>query len=127
MKYFIKIMTLFEKIGEKKLRLIVKSFYSRVFKSEVIGSLFKTDKELIMEKQFEFLTQFLGGPQLYSQKYGHPKMRMRHLPHAIDESAKMEWLKCMHEAIHEVISDDEELASALYQCFPPIAQHMVNR
>lgn len=121
------IMTLFEKIGETRLRLIVNTFYSKVFESAIISGLFQTDKELIKQKQYEFLTQFLGGPQLYSQKYGHPKMRMRHLPHAIDDTAKTEWLKCMNEAIHEVISDDEELANALYQCFPPIAQHMVNR
>lgn len=120
-------MTLFEKIGTAKLRLIVETFYSKVFESEVIGQLFQTDKQLIIEKQYEFLTQFLGGPQVYSEKYGHPKMRMRHLPHAIDENAKVEWLKCMNEAIHEVISDDKELANTLYQCFPPIAQHMVNR
>lgn len=120
-------MTLFEKIGSDNLKKIVEAFYARVFASEVIGGLFQTDKNLIVEKQYQFLTQFLGGPQLYTEVYGHPKMRMRHLPHAINESAKDEWLKCMNEAIHEVLSDDTELADALYQCFPPVAQHMVNR
>ena len=120
-------MTLFEKVGSERLKNIIRAFYDRVFVSKVIGDLFQTDKELIMEKQFQFLTQFLGGPQLYTEKYGHPKMRKRHLPHVINDEAKVEWLKCMNEAIHEVLMDDKELADALYQCLPPVAQHMVNR
>ena len=117
-------MTLFDKIGDQRLKQIVEAFYGRVFVSKVIGHLFQTDKNLIKEKQYQFLTQFLGGPQLYTDVYGHPKMRMRHLPHAIDNAAKEEWLKCMNQAIHEVITDDIDLANALYQCFPPVAQHI---
>lgn len=73
-----------------------------------------------------FLTQFLGGPQIYSAEYGHPRMRMRHLPHAIDDAAKTEWLRCMREAIDSSNLDDE-LKDALFNCFPQVAQHMVNR
>jgi len=119
--------TFYEQIGEYRLQKIVTTFYAKVFASSVIGHLFQNDRQLIQEKQFKFLTQFLGGPQLYSQEYGHPKMRMRHLPHAINTEAKEEWLKCMKQAIFEVLNDDEDLASELYNCFPPVAQHMVNR
>lgn len=120
------LQTLHSKIGPKRLKAIVDGFYDLVFESEVIGHLFVNDKSLIRDKQYQFLTQFLGGPQLYSEQYGHPKMRMRHLPHAIDSAAKDEWLRLMRQSIFENI-EDEELAEALYNCFPRVAEHMVNR
>lgn len=118
--------TLYSKIGPSNLKAILDVFYDLVFDESEISHLFKGNKEEIKEKQFMFLTQFLGGPQLYSEKYGHPKMRMRHLPHAIDNKAKEEWLKCMKIAIDKII-EDKQLASALYNCFPLVAAHMVNR
>lgn len=118
--------TLYEKIGEKRLDIILTAFYDRVFESPIIGPLFKGAKDEIKSKQFKFLCQFLGGPSYYSQEYGHPKMRMRHLPHPIDDAAKEEWLKLMKLSIFEVI-EEKELAEAFYNCFPAIAQHMVNR
>ncbi len=53
-------------------------------------------------------------------------MRMRHLPHAITEDAAREWLKRMRQVIFETIQD-EALAQGLYDCFPKVAAHMVNR
>jgi hemoglobin len=118
--------TLYTKIGGNKLMQLVDVFYDKVFLSEKIAPLFKNDKEEIKEKQFLFLSQFLGGPQLYTEKYGHPKMRARHLPHAITEDAKNEWLRCMKLAI-ETLDLSDDLKIALYNCFPAVAQHMVNR
>lgn len=118
--------TLYEKLGKANLKRMVDRFYDEVFASPVISHLFQTEKQLIIEKQEAFLTQFLGGPQLYFMQYGHPKMRMRHLPHAIDTTAKDEWLRCMKLAIFSLEIGDE-LKTALYHCFPPLAQHMVNR
>ncbi len=118
--------SIYSKIGPEKLRAIVDTFYDLVFDNEIIGHLFQTDKSLIRDKQYQFLTQFLGGPHLYSESYGHPRMRMRHLPHEIDQEAKEEWLRCMKIAIHENI-EDPKLANALYECFPKLAAHMVNR
>ena len=118
--------TLYTKIGPEKLRDIVDRFYDIVFNTSKIEHLFKTDKSLIREKQYKFLTQFLGGPQDYSETYGNPRMKMRHAPHAIDTDAKEEWLRCMKIAIDENI-EDPELANALYNCFPKLADHMVNR
>lgn len=117
--------TLYELLGEQNLKLLVTEFYNRVFSSEKIGPLFQNDKEEIIEKQFLFLSQFLGGPQLYSEKFGHPKMRMRHLSHKITNEAKEEWLKCMKESI-DTLQVHPELKKALFDCFPPLAQHMVN-
>ncbi|WP_027417998.1 globin domain-containing protein [Crocinitomix catalasitica] len=120
-------MTLYTAIGDENLKLLVEAFYDRVFKSAIISPLFnKTDAQTIKEKQLYFLTQFLGGPQRYHEKYGHPRMRMKHMPHKIDNAAKDEWLKLMKEAI-ETLPIDDELKVALYNCFPKVAAHMVNR
>lgn len=117
--------SIYSKIGPERLRAIVDTFYDLVFDNEIIGHLFQTDKSLIRDKQYQFLTQFLGGPHLYSASYGHPRMRMRHLPHKIDHGAMEEWLRCMKTAINQHI-EDPKLASTLYDCFPRLAQHMVN-
>lgn len=118
--------TLYETLGEKVILELVNEFYKRVYAHPSLSNLFQNDIEEVKDKQYRFLTQFLGGPSLYIEKYGHPRMRMRHLPHAIDEKAKDEWLACMKEAI-DSLKLDNQLAEALYNCFPPVAQHMVNR
>lgn len=118
--------TLYEQITPENLQQLVDRFYDEVFESPIISSLFVTDKNEIKRKQFLFLSQFLGGPANYSLEFGHPKMRMRHLPHVIDNRSKDEWLRCMKLAVDSLEMRDE-LKMALYNCFPPIAQHMVNQ
>lgn len=118
-------MTLYELVGQERLYAIVHSFYKGVYNSPIISHLFQGDRNLIEEKQKKFLTQFLGGPKLYSDEYGHPRMRMRHLPFAIDKEAKDEWLALMRKAIYEHI-EEEELAETLYNSFPKVANHMRN-
>lgn len=118
--------SLYQQLGDERLHLLLTKFYEKVFESEVIGPLFKqTEKELILDKQFCFLTQFLGGPPRYNEKYGVPKMRLRHLPHKIDVTARDEWLKLMKESI-DTLDWDEHLKTALYNCFPQVANHMVS-
>lgn len=118
--------TLYQILGEKKIQALVDAFYDRVFTDEVLAPIFEnTVKEQVKDKQFRFLCQFLGGPQHYSNKYGHPRMRMRHLPHRIDNKAKEAWLACMKEAI-DTLGLERHLSEALYNCFPKVAQHMVN-
>lgn len=118
--------TLYFKIGEHKLRELVDTFYDSIFNESTISHLFKTSQDEIREKQFLFLTQFLGGPQLYSAKYGHPRMKMRHLSHPIGEKEKLEWLRCMRLAIQKMNFSDD-LAEELYNCFPRVAEHMRNK
>lgn len=117
--------TLFEELGPVNLRQLVDVFYDQVFDSEKIGPLFKNDKAEIKQKQYMFLTQFLGGPDLYSQHFGHPRMRMRHLPHKITTEAREEWLSCMKNAI-DSLPIQENLKVRLFNVFPQVAQHMVN-
>jgi hemoglobin len=121
-----KVKTLYELIGDDRLQELISSFYAKVFKSPVLGPIFnETDAESIKDKQYCFLTQFLGGPPRYIEKYGPPQMRRRHMPHAITNDAKDEWLSLMNASIQELELTDN-LKTALYNCFPKVAQHMVN-
>jgi hemoglobin len=118
--------TLFERLGAENIQTLVNRFYDLVFAHPQISHLFKTDKEVIKEKQRLFLTQFLGGPSLYSDQYGHPQMRARHLPHPIGDDDAVAWLECMNKAIGS-LTIEEKLKDELFKRFIPTAMFMVNR
>ena len=118
--------TIYDKLGAENLEQLVNNFYELVIENEVLKPLFTSDLEVVRKKQVAFLTQFLGGPPLYNQTFGHPRMRMRHLPHAITETAAIEWLKCMKAAI-DTLEIQADFKDTLFNCFPRTAAHMVNR
>jgi hemoglobin len=117
--------TLYDRLGAENLELLVDRFYELVFVHPMIGRLFVTDKDTIKKKQKLFLTQFLGGPSLYSDQYGHPRMRARHMPHAITQDDAIAWLHCMSQAI-ATLPISEEMKDELFSRFPQTAMFMVN-
>lgn len=118
--------TIYEKPGNNNITVLVERFYDLVFANPEISHLFKTDKEEIKEKQRLFLTQFFGGPALYSQQYGHPQLRARHLPHPIGNDEAVAWLACMSKAIGS-LPIDEPLKDELFKRFVPTAMFMINQ
>jgi hemoglobin len=78
------------------------------------------------EKLHDFLTGWLGGSQIYIEKHGNPMLRARHLPFAIGEVERDEWLWCMERALASV-EMPEELRAYLWQRFRQLADHMRNR
>lgn len=118
--------TLYERLGGENLQLLVTRFYDLVFENEQISHLFKTDKNVIKEKQRLFLTQFLGGPPLYTEQYGHPQLRARHLPFPITPDDAVAWLSCMSISISS-LTIDEALKDELLNRFIPTAMFMVNK
>jgi len=118
--------TLYDRLGEHNLRLLVDRFYDLVFENPQISHLFKTDKNAIKEKQRLFLTQFLGGPPLYSTQYGHPQLRARHLPHAISSEDAVAWLSCMSTSISS-LPVEQKLKDEMMERLIPTAMFMVNR
>ena len=117
--------SIYSRLGEKNLQALVDSFYDLIEISDIKDLFIESDMELVRKKQFLFLSQFLGGPQLYSNEYGHPKMRARHFPHKVTNEAKDIWLHCMKQAIN-TLDVSEEFKILLYNHFPHVAQHMVN-
>ena len=118
--------TPYDRLGQENLRLLVERFYDLVFDNPDIAHLFKTDKEVIKEKQRLFLTQFLGGPPLYSERFGHPRLRARHMPHPISQEHAVAWLSCMSAAISS-LPIDQDFKDDLFKRFVPTAMFMVNR
>lgn len=78
------------------------------------------------EKLFVFLSGWLGGPDLYVQKYGHPMLRRRHLPFSIGNRERDQWLLCMEKALHEMPIDRAQRLE-LMSAFQRTADHMRNR
>ncbi len=118
-------MTQYEKIGKETLHNIIQAFYKRVKLHPDLSPIFPDDVTEIARKQEQFLTQFLGGPPLYTEEHGHPRFRMRHLPFPITPKRANAWLSCMSAAMDEVHfhgPEREEFFSRLVIT----AHHMVN-
>jgi hemoglobin len=111
--------------GAETLRRLVEAFYPRVVANPLIGPLFPADIDPVMEKQYMFLTQFFGGPSLYSDTYGHPMMRARHMAFPVTPERAEAWLACMSAALEE-IGVDEPLRSFVIQRLSGPAHHFVN-
>jgi hemoglobin len=73
----------------------------------------------------KFLSGWFGGPPLYTQERGHPRLRMRHAPYAIGTVERDEWMLCMRQALAEQVADPA-LRRAVDQAFTGMAEHMLN-
>ncbi|KRF04164.1 globin [Paenibacillus sp. Soil766] len=93
--------------GETTIRNIVESFYPKVLAHPLLAPIFPKDIEPLIEKQFQFLTQFFGGPSLYTDKHGNPMMRARHAPFPITRERADAWLTCMQRTLEEVVPSNE--------------------
>ena len=78
------------------------------------------------ERLFYFLCGWLGGPSYYTDRFGHPMLRARHLPFAIGIQERDEWVACMRQAMLET-DVPAELRERLEQSFFQTADHMRNR
>jgi hemoglobin len=77
------------------------------------------------EKLYQFLSGWLGGPPLYVELYGHPRLRARHMHVSIGESERDQWVACMTQAMNE-IGVEEKLRKELQQAFYKTADFMRN-
>jgi hemoglobin len=68
----------------------------------------------------------MNGPQLFVEKFGHPKLRQRHMPFAIGQAERDQWMMCMTQAMQEVV-EDEELRKELTAAFGKVADFMRNQ
>jgi len=122
--------THYERIGgEEVVRKLVDRFYDLMDQQQDlqgIRELHAKSLKASREKLFLFLSGWLGGPQLYVEKYGHPRLRQRHLPFAIGESERDQWMNCMIQAMQGV-GLDEGLRKELAAAFQKTADFMRNK
>jgi len=121
--------TPYERIGgEKGVRELVDRFYDHMDELEdarEIRALHAKSLRVSRDKLFMFLSGWLGGPALYVEKYGHPRLRARHLPFPIDRNARDQWLMCMIKAMENMELEDQFMKE-LYTAFQRTADHMRN-
>ena len=122
--------TYYDKLGgEAAVRQLVDYFYAamdEMHAAKPIRQMHAPDLSGAKEKLFLFLSGWLGGPSLYIEKYGHPRLRARHLPFPIDTEARDQWLLCMQMAL-EKMRVEPGLAQALMQAFAQTADFMRNQ
>ena len=107
--------------GEAKVRQLVQRFYQlmdELPESYGIRKLHPADLKTSEDKLFMFLSGWMGGPPLFVEKFGHPRLRQRHLPFAIGDAERDQWMLCMTQALQEMVDDEvlrRELLAALYK------------
>lgn len=115
--------------GASALRALVDRFYDLMDEDPDYFGIRKLHPESLQgsrDKLFMFLSGWLGGPPLYTNEYGHPRLRARHLPFAIASAERDQWLHCMNRAMEDQGLDDR-LRGALARSFFGTADWMRNR
>lgn len=115
----------YEELGAEKLSELMHAFYARVAKHPQLIPIFPKDLTETIRKQIQFQTQYLGGPNYYTEEHGHPMMRARHMNFKITPDRAQAWLECMAEAMDEV-ELDEKFRKTYYQRLVMTAHHMIN-
>ncbi|MBO0962605.1 globin [Neobacillus sp. MM2021_6] len=115
----------FEAIGEETLNTLVDTFYGLVAQHPDLAPIFPNQFTEIARKQKQFLTQYLGGPQAYTEEHGHPMMRARHLPFPVTPRRAAAWLACMKQAMDQ-IDLQGPIRDEFYYRLTLTAQHMIN-
>ncbi len=108
---------------------LVTEFYDemdRAAGAKTIRDMHATDLKSSREKFRLFLSGWLGGPPLYVEKYGHPRLRRRHFPFPIDTAAANAWMACMDHAL-AIVVEDELFRGQLRGAFQNVAEHMRNK
>ena len=115
--------------GEAAIRTLVEKFYyfmDTLPEAKGIRDIHQADLTSAETKLFKYMTGWLGGPNLYIEEYGHPMLRARHLPFAIGESERDQWMLCMNKAIEEVPMEPR-LKTNLQTALQDLATHMINK
>jgi hemoglobin len=115
--------------GDTKVRELVDRFYDLMdLEPEFAGirALHPASLDGSRDKLYWFLSGWLGGPSLYIERFGHPRLRARHLPYAIASGERDQWLRCMAWAMQDV-GIPETLQQRLMQSFYQTADWMRNK
>src|SRR5574343_1233903 len=115
--------------GELQVHALVERFYDLMDLEPAYAALrasHGSDLGSARDKLFLFLCGWLGGPQYYVEKHGHPMLRARHLPFSIGLQERNQWVACMDQAMGEV-GIEPQLRERLYDAFMQTADWMRNK
>ncbi|MBN8491176.1 MAG: group II truncated hemoglobin [Burkholderiales bacterium] len=122
--------TVYQRLGgEAGVRRLVQRFYALMDampEARGVRDMHPQDMARSEDSLFKFLSGWFGGPPLYMQERGHPRLRMRHMPFGIGQGERDAWMQCMRQALQEQV-DDEPLRRGIEHAFAEMATHLVNR
>jgi hemoglobin len=117
----------FALIGEDGFARLVRAFYAQVPADPILGVMYPAhDLAGAEERLRDFLIGRFGGPPRYIEQRGHPRLRMRHMPFAIDGSARNRWVELMNRALDEAELPGE-VTSLLREFFASTATFLRNQ
>ena len=117
----------YELIGEEGFARLIHAFYRQVPNDPILGPMYpKEDLAGAEQRLRDFLIGRFGGPPRYIEQRGHPRLRMRHMPFAIDGAARNQWVMLMDRALDESKLPDE-VTTLLREFFHGVATFMINR
>jgi hemoglobin len=113
--------------GDDGVRALVEAFYDLIeAESPVLRAMLPNNTSTSRQKLYEFLSGWLGGPPLYMERRGHPRLRLRHMPFDIGSFEASEWMRCMMKALNSV-GAGAQLAGFLQTELGRTAEGMRNR
>lgn len=117
----------YARIGEDGFARLVRAFYAQVPGDDILGPMYPTeDMEGAEVRLRDFLVGRFGGPPRYMEQRGHPRLRMRHMPFAIDAAGRNRWVSLMDRALVEA-EIPADAAAVLTPFFHHMASFMINR
>lgn len=119
-------LSYYDRLGNEKLQALISFFYDEIRQDDVLLPMYKGDLEAAERRLYMFMVQYLGGPQTYSERRGHPRLRMRHAEFPIDANAAEHWLGCMQKAMNQ-IEMEEDIRRFLWSYFEQTAHFLENR
>lgn len=114
--------------GEAGIRALVERFYQlmeTLAQARVVRQMHPPTLDSSTDSLFKFLSGWWGGPPLFQNERGHPRLRRRHAPYAISVVERDEWMLCMRQALDEQVQD-VALKSRLQRMFSEMADHLIN-
>ena len=117
----------FAAIGEEGFRRLIAAFYKQVPGDEILGPMYPPGDLAGAEQRLrDFLIGRFGGPQHYVERRGHPRLRMRHMPFAVNAAARDRWLTLMNHALDEV-KLPADVDAFLREFFNGVATMLLNK
>ena len=105
---------------------MIERFYAAVAADPLLRPIYPNDLAESERRLRLFLIQYFGGPETYSAERGHPRLRMRHLPFAIDRAARDAWIEHMTRAL-ESLDIPDAARDAMRRYFEEAATFLINR